>query len=84
MPRIKEETKPMNIQTTTYQQMMTLVADAQRSLQHSADLTARHAMTGVSDTWFGKLVTSLHARNLDRLAQVDAMLTQWARHHGII
>ena len=64
--------------------MMTLVADAQRRLQHSADLTARHAMTGSRNGWFGKLVTRLHARNLDHLAKVDAMMTQWARYHGYL
>lgn len=84
MSRNKEETIPMNIQTTTYQQMMILVADAQRRLQHSADLTARHAMLGSSNTWLGKLVTRLHARNLDHLAKVDSMMTQWARYHGYL
>lgn len=74
----------MNIPTMTYSHMMLLLADAQQRLQHSADLTARHAMTGSSNTWFGKLVTRLHARNLDRLAEVDALMTQWARYHGYL
>ena len=74
----------MKIQTTTFQQMMDLIADAQQRLQFTADLTARHAMAGVSDTWFGKLINCAHARNLDHLVKVDSMVTQWARYHGYL
>jgi len=72
----------MKIQKTTYQHMMTLVADAQQRLQHSADLTARHAMTGSSNTLMGRLAGRLHACNLAYLAKVDAMMIQWVRYHG--
>jgi len=72
----------LSIKNTTYEQISALIADAQQRVQTTADLTARHAWNSSSNPWYENLLAQAHARNLDHLAKVDAMMEAWARYHG--